>query len=171
MIDRTREKEVWSRVMAASAEAPAPAARCAPAAKAAPQARESGLTENQVQTLLSQKAADAATYRAMASRAPGSQRRTLEQLAMEKRDQSRQLAAVYYVMTGRKPQTEPQKAANLACTPETLRARYQAETADAARYDSLAEQSGPFAGAFRDLGHAGERHAQMLLKLLQGWMP
>lgn len=168
MMDRTREQEVWSRVMAASAEAPAPAARRAPAAKTAPQAR--GLTEDQVQTLLAEKAADVNTYRSMAAKAQSGRRRMLEQLAMENRDQARQLAAVYYLMTGRRPQREPPQASNTPCTPEALRTQYQAETAEAARYHSLAEGAGSFAGTFHDLGDAGERHGQMIIKLLHGWL-
>lgn len=168
MMDRTREQEVWSRVMAASAEAPAPAAERAPAAKPAQQSR--GLTEAQVQMLLAEKAADVNTYRSMAAKVQSGRRRMLEQLAMENRNQARQLAAVYYLMTGRRPRMEQPQTSDTAYNPEALRTRYQAETAEAARYHSLAEGAGSFSGIFHDLGNAGERHGQMIIKLLQGWL-
>lgn len=157
MMNPKREQEVWNRVMAASAEAP-----CCPRPK-----EQMKLTCQQVMELLEDELADACTYRTLAMRVKKSVRQTLLQLAMEEQEHYRKLEAVYYIMTGRRPCPDRPKAPCVACTNEELRKRYEGEIAGAERYHHLAECAGSFAPVFHCLGHSEERHAQMVLNLLQ----
>lgn len=152
-----REAAVWERVMAASAECPMPAVR----------QQESGITAQQVLELLQGELADACTYRVLAGRVKKDLRRCLLQLAQEEQRHSRQLEAVYYLMTGQRPCPDRPKPPCMACTNEELRKRYKEEVEGAARYHELAACAGSFEPLFHCLGHAEERHAGMILELLQ----
>ncbi len=169
MMNRTREKEVWARVLAASAEAPA-AERVQPAARQAVQPAQEGLREEQVLAMVRAEALSAHTYAALAGRARGGSRTALEQLAREERDHQKQLAAVYYLMTGRKPHVSRPQALHIADAAGTLRSQYEAHAKAGDRYRDLARETGPFAGTFRTLGSDEERHGQMVLRLLPGML-
>jgi len=157
MMSKTREEAVWQRVMAASAEDPQPH----------PRKPALGLTPAQVLEQLQQELLDACTYRVLAARVKKQPRQCLLQLAMEEQHHARKLETVYYLMTGSRPCPDRPKAPCVACTNEELRRRYQAEVDGAARYHKLAEQAGSFACLFHSLARQEERHAGMILNLLQ----
>lgn len=169
MISKTREAEVWRRVMECSAEAPVPSK---PHAKCKPEhhhesGKDSCLTPAQVMELLEQELMDACTYQTLAMRVKKDLRKILLQLVQEERRHYRKLEAVYYLMTGTRPCPDRPKAPCVACTNEALRARYHEEVEGAARLHKLAECAGSFAPVFHCLGCEEERHAQMILCLLQ----
>ena len=159
MMTQKREAEVWQRVMAASAECPP--------VQAAPVKPAVGLTAQQVMELLEKELLDVCTYRTLAGRVRKEQRRLLLQLAQAEQRHYRKLEAIYYLMTGQRPCPERPKAPCMACTSEELRKRYQQEAAGAETYHKLAEQAGSFASVFHCLGHEEERHAAVILELLQ----
>lgn len=167
MMNRIREKEVWARVMAASAEAPA-AEAAKPVPKQPPQTAQTGLSEAQVLALMQAEANSAHTYAALAGRVRSGSRAALEQLAREERGHQQQLAAMYYLMTGQKAHVGNAQTPRAAGMAEALRTQYQAHTGAADHYRSLAGSAGPFASAFRSLGSDEDRHAQTVLKLLPG---
>lgn len=156
MMNQKREAAVWERVMAASAECPAPVK----------QQRQAGLQAQQVMELLEQELADACTYRMLAARM-GKQGRPLLRLAQEEQGHSRKLEAIYYLLTGQRASPQRPKAPCVACTNEELRRRYQEEVASAARYHELAEQAGSFAPELHCMGQEEERHSCVILQLLQ----
>lgn len=157
MMNPKREAEVWNRVMSASAEAP-----CCSRPK-----EQMSLTCEQVMELLEEELADACTYRTLAMRVKRPVRQTLLQLAAEEQEHYRMLEAVYYIMTGRRPCPDRPKAPCVACTNEELRKRYADEVKGGALYHKLAECAGSFAPVFHCLGHGEDRHAKMVLCLLQ----
>ena len=157
MIDHKREQEVWQRVMAASAEAPA----------CCKQIGKQTVTTEQVMELLCKELADAVTYEALACRVRGQTRQSFLQLANWERQHAKKLSVVYYLMSGKKPCPDKPKTPCIACTNEELRERYIAETKGAELYCSLAEKAGTFAGVFRELACEEEKHAAIVLKLLQ----
>ena len=156
MISNTREAEVWQRVLAASGEAPKPA--------------YGSLTPARVLQLREDELRDAHTYRSLAGRAPRDIRQSLLRLSEEERQHARQLEAVSYVMTGKRPaagRPDAPAVPNGGNLNEDLRSRYREETAGAAEYRRLAEQADSFAPLFRELGDDEERHAGTILRLLQ----
>ena len=157
MMNQKREAEVWNRVMAASAEAPC----------CAPKKDPVKLTCQQVMELLEHELMDACTYKVLAMRVKKQVRQCLMQLAQEEMRHYRKLEAVYYLMTGKRPCPDRPKAPCVACTNEELRKRYEEEVEGAAVYHGLANCAGSFAPVFHCLGHEEERHAQMILKLLE----
>ena len=157
MMSQKREAEVWKRVMAASAESPCTQMK----------QMENCLTECQLMELLEQELLDACTYQVLAGRTKKEIRRCLMQLAQEERRHYRKLEAVYYLMTGRRPCPDRPKMPRVACTNEELRDRYQKEIEGAKQYHCLAEKAGSFACVFHCLGSDEERHARMILELLQ----
>ncbi len=163
MISKTREEEVWRRVMACSEEAPTP---CKPQPREE-KSRKNCLTPAQIMELLEQELQDACTYQVLAGRVKKEMRRVLLQLAQEERRHYRKLEAVYYLMTGTRPCPDRPKAPCVACTNEALRDSYHEEVAGARRYHALAEEAGSFAAVFHCLGHEEEHHSQMILCLLQ----
>lgn len=152
-----REAEVWERVMAASAACPTPVRQPEPV----------GLTAEQVMQLLEQELLDAVTYEALAARVRKNSRQRLLTLAREERQHARQLEAVYYVITGRRPCPDRSKAPCIACTNEELRKAYAREVAGADRYQTLAGQAGSFSAALQRLSCAEQRHSAVILQLLQ----
>lgn len=157
MMDQRREQEVWQRVMAASAEAPA---CCKPVGKQT-------VTAEQVMELLCKELADAAAYEALACRVRGQMRQRFYALARQERQHAQKLSAVYYLMTGKKACPDKPKFPCIACTNEELRERYIAETKGAEHYCSLAEKAGSFGDLVRELACEERQHAQEILKLLQ----
>lgn len=159
-MDQTREKEVWSRVMAASANAPMPQARNAS------QPKRGTLTGDRLRELMQDEAQDAHTYRQLAARSQGSVRRTLEQISGDEQNHYRQLGAVSYLETGRRPVMERPHGAPPGTVAEALRAQYPKELEGAETYHRMAETAGPYAAVFHEMGNDEERHARMIIKLL-----
>ena len=156
-MNQLREEAVWKRVMAAAEEAPACCDR--------PRAPE--LTPCQVMELLEGELLDACTYRVLAGRVKKQARQCLLQLAKEEQRHYRKLEAVYYLMTGSRPCPDRPKAPCVACTNEELRKRYKLEVEAAKKYCCLAEKAGSFAGVFHCLHRDEQRHAAMILNLLE----
>ncbi len=161
MMDQTREKEVWSRVMAASANAPMPKQ-----AKTMAAPRSGGLTEETLRQLMEAEAMEAHTYRQLAAKSQGNARRTLEQLSMEEQGHFRRLTAIGFLLLGRKLTVNRPEAAHFDTAPEILRNQYRRELDAAGRYRDVAGTAGVYGPLFLDLADAEERHSQMVVKLL-----
>ena len=161
MMSRSREEAVWQRVMAVSGEAPA--------CQMQPRTQQAagGLTQDHLMDLMHDELSDSCTYRALAGRSRGNVRRCLLQLAQEEQQHYRKLETIYFVMIGRRPCVDRPKVPCPTCLSEELRKRYEEELAGAARYDKLAQNAGSFASVLHCLHHAEERHAQVILELLQ----
>ena len=157
MMNKTRESEVWQRVMASSAEAPD---CCKPV-------RSNTLTAEQVMELLVCELEDACTYEVLAGRVRGQAQQKLRELARCERRHYGKLEAVYYLMTGRKPCPDRPKPPCVACTNEELRSRYQLEVEGAGRYRCLAQRAGSFEKTLLELACEEEHHAQIILQVLQ----
>lgn len=157
MMDHKREEAVWKRVMEVSEQAPA---CCKPKEHAT-------LTAQQVMELLCGELADACTYEALAGRVRGSVRQKLLALSCSERAHYARLETVYYLMTGKKPCPDRPKYPCIACTNEELRTRYMEEIKGAEQYHALAEKAGSFAKVFHELGAEEERHACIVLEVLQ----
>ena len=157
MIDHKREEAVWKRVMEVSAQAP----ECCKAKE------RSDLTAEQVRELLYKELEDAATYEALACRVRADVRRKLLDLARQERCHYARLAAVYYLMSGKKPCFDKPKHPCIACTNEELRSRYACEVEGGETYHRLAQKAGSFANVFHELGAEEEHHAHRVLCILQ----
>ena len=155
MMSKTREEAVWKRVMAAAESHPLPTVP------------RPGLTAARLLELLQWEALDACTYKTLACRMNGQGRKCLLQLAREEQRHARQLETVIYLMTGSRPCPDRPKAPCVACTNEELRKRYQAEVDGAADLHKLADHAGSFAELFHTMAMDEERHAAMILHLLQ----
>ena len=155
MMSKQREEAVWRRVLAASEQV------------ASEPPKQEDFTAEQVMTLLQAKLQDACTYGTLAARTKGDVRRCLLRLAGEERSHAGKLEAVYYLMTGSRPCCDRPKAPCVACTNEELRKRYKLEVEAAQKYKCLAEKAGSFAGVFHCLHRDEQRHAAMILNLLE----
>lgn len=160
MMEQNREKEVWSRVMAASASAPMPQGKTMPAPKSG------GLTEDMLRQLMEAEAMEAHTYRQLAAKSQGNARRTLEQLSAEEQGHFRRLTAIGFLLLGRKLTVTRPEAAHFDTAPETLRNQYRRELDAAGHYRDVARNAEVYGPLFLELADAEERHSQTVVKLL-----
>lgn len=144
MMSQTREEAVWKRVMEASVQ----------------QVPEPGAPAAQVLHLIEQTRQSACIYRMLAAqlRCP-----TLRQLERSKTSQSQELAAVYYMMAGKRPQRKPTKPTKRGIG---LRACYEMEHGMTVQYRELAGQEGAFSAVFSRMARDGEQWEAALLRLL-----
>ena len=109
----------------------------------------------------------AATYRCLAEMARGRVRQALMQLAEGKRCEARRLAAVYFVMTGRKPCPDRPKPPCVSCLNEALRQAYQEELCAAELYRRYAARAGAHACLLERMAERACENAQLLLCTLE----
>ena len=169
-IDCKQAQRVWSRVMAAQADAqenaPKQTMEKTPAAQAAREA-EAAITPEQILELMNGELEDAATYRALACRMNGCAKKTLQELAKEERCHAKKLGAMYFLLTGKKACPRRPEPPCITCNAETLRRQYQQELCDREQYESLAPLAGGRACTLRELALDECRHAQKIYGLLQ----
>ena len=110
-IDEQKERQVWSRVMGATASCPA-------SEEAKP---DSGLTEKTLAQMIQCECCEAAIYRSLAAQGPKCARERLLRIAEDERCHAKQLGALYFLMTGKKYCPEPVRGACTACFNEALR--------------------------------------------------
>ena len=144
MMEKAREESVWRRVQEASTREP-----------------ETGLMPEQVLLLMEQAQEDARCCRTLAAR---TRARALARMAERAEANSRELAAVYYIMTGRRPaprspHTPPQEP--------SLRRRYEAEQSAADRLEALSRADSPFTDLLRRQAEEHRENAREILRLLQ----
>ncbi len=158
-IDPKQAERVWSRVMGVSCQtASAPKAE-------APQAP--CLDGQTLCELLCGELQQYAAYCHLACMARGCAKKTLQCIAADEKRHARMLAAIYYIMTGKKACPEPARAPCVACLNEALREQYAGELKASRRYAELARCAGEHACTFEALSADECRHAQMLYSLLQ----
>ncbi len=155
-IDPKQAERVWSRVMGAPCPAPE-----------APKQQSSLPDEQTLCELLCSVLHQQATYCHLACMARGCVRKTLQCLAADEKRHAKTLAAMYYILTGRKACPEPARPACVACLNEALREQYAAERQASRRYAELAKCAGEHACAFEQLSTDACCHAQTLCQLLQ----
>ena len=165
-IDPKQEQRVWSRVMAAQTAQTSESA--APTACERLNRRDIPVfDECAAQELYTAQLRAAATYRSFARTARGCVRRTLLQLAEEKCCAARRLAAVHFLMTGRKPCAERVKPPCVQCLAEALRQAYREELCAAELYRRYASRSEEHAALLEQLACAAGKNAKLLLCALQ----
>ena len=103
-IDCKQAQRVWSRVMAAQTDAQEANAKTAvqtaqPTAQTAP---EISITPEQIMEQINGELSDAATYRALSNRMNGCAKKTLEELSRDEKCHAKKLAAMYFLLTGKK---------------------------------------------------------------------
>lgn len=156
MVSPKREAEVWERVMAVSAQAPACCVK-----------KTEELTAQQVMELLTAERCDSITYQVLAGRVRTQPRQKLLWLARQEQAHYARLETIYYLMTGKKPCPDKPKSPGIVRVDEALRSRYMEEIRGAERYRSLSEKAGSFGKVFCQLADEEERHADEVLKILQ----
>ena len=156
-IDEQNERQVWSRVMGATASCPA-------SEEAKP---DSGLTEKTLAQMIQCECCEAAIYRSLAAQGPKCARERLLRLAEDERCHAKRLGALYFLMTGKKYCPEPVRGVCTACFNEALRKQYQAELEAEARYAKLAARAGEQACMFEALARDEGRHAKTIYCILQ----
>ena len=156
-IDEQKERQVWSRVMGATASCPA-------SEEAKP---DSGLTEKTLAQMIQCECCEAAIYRSLAAQGPKVRagaaaahrgRRTLPREAARR---------ALFPHDGEKYCPEPVRGACTACFNEALRKQYQAELEAEARYAKLAARAGEQACMFEALARDEGRHAKTIYCILQ----
>ena len=152
-MDDPKARQVWSRVM----NVPCPSGE-----KQTPQ-----LTAQHLAEMAQGEWQDAAGYRALAACAPQCARGTLLKLACDEAAHAKQLAALYYIKTGKKFCPEAAKPDCAACLNERLRQRYEEELRAQAHYQEMAALAGAQSCTFEQMARDECRHAQQLYKLLQ----
>lgn len=158
-IDPKQAERVWSRVMGASCQT-----------SEAPKVEKpqmQGLDEQTLCELLCGELRDYTTYCHLACMARGCARKTLQCIAADEKRHAKMLAAIYYILTGKKACPDPAKAPCVACLNESLREQYSGELQASRRYAELARCAGEHACTFEKLSADECRHAQMLYSLLQ----
>ena len=98
---------------------------------------------------IAQKQENACLYKALAPRVCSRCRNLLLEMANEELCAMKELAAVYFVMTGRKACPAPSPKPCITCAAETLRQQYGEVLTSAGQYEAMA--SGEFCHIFHSL--------------------
>lgn len=178
--DYLRCDRVWQRV--APELTPYPEVRsagergvcCAPAAEEGLHCPMGGAAAERLADFIAHELADRQAYLRCLRCAPAQARRVLRQIADEEGAHARRLAGLYYLMTGtcyRPPLAAGGQEQMTWCG--FLRLRYHAECGGAEDYRAAAESArdGCTKAIFRHLADDEQRHAQMVLQLLEGNLP
>lgn len=148
-----QEQRVWERVMGAPRMEQTP-----------PQTMP--LCAEKVKSLAEGELASACLYRSLAQRVCASSRGTLLRIAQEESCHARNLAAVYFVLTGQKLCLPAAQKPCITCTAEELRRAYMAEKAVSEQYAALASAGGDHAHLMQCLARDESRHARELLRVI-----
>lgn len=146
MISQHREEAVWKRVMETAAEAPAP---------------PENLTAQTVWELWQQERQQIHSLQILAQGKRPFISQSLRQMAGHAKQRAGTLEAVYYVMTGRRPQAGPLQPGAKTLRECCLQARKMARFCG-----DLARQSGPYAKTLAELHTAQLSQAESLLELI-----
>ena len=168
-IDCKQAQRVWSRVMAAQTDAQEANEKTAvqtaqPTAQTAP---EISITPQQIMEQINGELSDAATYRALSNRMNGCAKKTLEELSRDEKCHAKKLAAMYFLLTGKKACPKRPEPSCITCNAETLRRQYQKELATRDQYEMLAPLAGARACTMRQIALDECRHAKKIYELLQ----
>lgn len=146
MMSPHREEAVWKRVMETAAEAPAV---------------QPGLTAQTVLQQWQQERQGVHSYQALAQGKRPVVSQMLRRLAAQEQEHAATLEAVYYLMTGRRPQSGP-----LQPGPQTLRECWLHTREAEKTYGRLARQGGPFVQTMDQLSRSHGRQGEELLALI-----
>lgn len=164
-IDCKQAQRVWSRVMAAQTDAQEPNEKTDQ--QTAQRAPEVSITPEQIMEQICGELSDAATYRALSNRMKGYAQKTLEELSRDERCHAKKLAAMYFLLTGKKACPKRPEPSCITCNAETLRRQYQKELAARDQYEMLAPLAGARACTMRQIALDECRHAKKIYELLQ----
>ena len=167
-IDCKQAQNVWSRVMAAQANAQSTSANPPVQVKAAQEEQTASITPEQLLSSIEYEMLDAVTYQCLAARMSGCAQKTLRALSQDERRHAKELSAMYFLLTGKKVCPKKPDSPCITCNAETLRRQYQRELSAREHYEALASMSGARACTMRELALDECRHAQSIYELLQG---
>jgi rubrerythrin len=148
--------------------------RCAPAMESGLSCPVGGAAAERLADFIAHELSDRQTYLHHMRCAPQGARRVLRQIVEEEGAHARRLAGLYYLMTGtcyRPPLCAGGRETMPWCG--FLRLRYHAECSGAEDYRAAAEaaRDGCTKAIFRHLAEDEQRHAQLVLQLLEGNLP
>ena len=166
-IDCKQAQNVWSRVMAAQANAQSTSANPPVQVKAAQEEQTASITPEQLLSSIEYEMLDAVTYQCLAARMSGCARKTLLAISHDERCHAKKLGAIYFLLTGKKACPKKPENPCITCNAETLRRQYQRELSAREHYEALAPMSGARACTMRELALDECRHAQSIYELLQ----
>ena len=166
-IDCKQAQNVWSRVMAAQANAQGTFANPPVQVKAAQEEQTASITPEQLLSSIEYEMLDAVTYQCLAARMSGCAQKTLRALSQDERRHAKELSAMYFLLTGKKVCPKKPDSPCITCNAETLRRQYQRELSAREHYEALAPMSGARACTMRELALDECRHAQSIYELLQ----
>ena len=147
--DLQKETRVWERIRGAGDE------------------RRGGAEAEELQSLVRDELADACAYRTLAACLPPKERRCLLSIAKDESRHAKTLAAMYFLLQGRRLCPEPPPRLCVTCLCEELRKHYRGELAGAEAYEAFAKRAGEFAPQITCIAADERRHAQTILRLLQ----
>lgn len=150
--DAKQAAEVWSRVTAAGK----------PQAQPEPPSIESELSD-----MLRDELADRAAYAQLARRTRGECAQALRAIARDEGGHAKKLTALCFLHTGKKPEAESAPARLTGSLADSLRGRYELETAGAELYRRAAEQYPAHRALFERLSADERRHSEAVLHLLE----
>ena len=166
-IDCKQAQRVWSRVMASQADAQSETSAAGAPKPSAPDLQPAVITPEQVLRAMEHEHNAAAVYRCLAARMTGCAAATLAALAREEQCHVKKLAAMYFLLTGKKACLKKPEPPCITCNAEALRRQYQQELAAREHYEALAPLAGARACTLREIALDECRHAQKLYELLQ----
>ena len=174
-IDPQQAQRVWSRVMTThSGTVPA---QLAPQTDAAAdtsqptppaQTTESVSPQAQLQELRRRACADRLLDMALACRLRGTPRQTMRQLARNAQHEAQTLAALLFLITGRKPEPVCVSPDAAPCTRDALRQQHTRLLARAETYQALADRLPAYAGTLQRLAAQTDSGACSILRILAG---
>lgn len=150
MMSQHREEAVWKRVMETAAQAPAQAT-----------APPNALTAQAVWDLWQQERQQIHSFHGLSQGKRPFVSQSLRQMATQAKQWALALEAVYYVMTGRRPQPGPLPPGAKTLRECCLQARQIGETCG-----RLAKQRGPYAKTMEQLQEGHLSQAEALLALI-----
>ena len=101
-MDCKQAQNVWSRVMAAQANAQSTSANPPVQVKAAQEEQTASITPEQLLSSIEYEMLDAVTYQCLAARMSGCAQKTLRALSQDERRHAKELSAMYFLLTGKK---------------------------------------------------------------------
>ena len=165
-IDCKQAQNVWSRVMAAQANAQSTSANPPVQVKAAQEEQTASITPEQLLSSIEYEMLDAVTYQCLAARMSGCAQKTLRALSQDERRHAKELSAMYFLLTGKKVCPKKPDSPCITCNAETLRRQYQGELSARDRYEALAPLAGARACTLREIALDECHRAQKLYELL-----
>lgn len=150
-MDRETEQEIWRRVRQ-------------PGSMNA----EEALLPERLEDLILEQRLNAGGLKTLAGRMTGTERQVFMRMASENENRASELAALHYLLTGRRLRLKQPEVPIPKPLPEALREVYFRQQQSARDFRNLAREFDGYGELFERLGAEAVRHSRLVMQALQG---